>query len=125
MMPNRAWPGRSPKASRERAAHRIDSRIEAATVASSAGSAGHSSKHITMSDPRSRWISMLRSGVSMCFDPSRCEENRTPSSVSFRNCDSDITWNPPESVRIGCGQFMNLCRPPSRATRSAPGRSIR
>ena len=38
---------------------------------------------------------------------------------------SDITWKPPESVRIGIGQFMNLCRPPSAAMRSAPGRSIR
>ena len=39
--------------------------------------------------------------------------------------DSDITWKPPESVRIGSCQFMKLCRPPSAATRSAPGRSIR
>ena len=31
----------------------------------------------------------------------------------------------PESVRIGHGQFMNLCRPPRVATRSAPGRSIK
>ena len=36
-----------------------------------------------------------------------------------------MTWKPPESVRIGPGQFMNLCRPPSAATRSAPGFSIR
>ena len=38
---------------------------------------------------------------------------------------SDITWKPPESVRIGRGQFMNACSPPSAAMRSAPGRSIR
>ena len=68
---------------------------------------------------------MLRSGVSMCFDPSRCEEKRTPSSVSLRRGPSDMTWNPPESVRIGFCQFMKRCSPPSAATRSAEGRSIR
>jgi hypothetical protein len=36
-----------------------------------------------------------------------------------------ITWKPPESVRIGRCQFMKRCSPPSRAIRSAPGRSIR
>ena len=45
--------------------------------------------------------------------PSRCERKVTPFSSSLRSCDSDITWKPPESVRIGCGQFMNVCRPPS------------
>ena len=30
-----------------------------------------------------------------------------------------------ESVRIGRSQFMKRCSPPRRATRSAPGRSIR
>ena len=39
--------------------------------------------------------------------------------------ESDMTWKPPESVRIGSGQFMNLCKPPSAAMRSAPGRSMR
>ena len=32
---------------------------------------------------------------------------------------------PPESVKIGCGQFMNVCSPPSAAMRSAVGRSIK
>src|SRR5262245_11221456 len=36
-----------------------------------------------------------------------------------------MTWKPPESVRIGSGQFMNLCKPPSAAMRSAPGRNMR
>jgi hypothetical protein len=96
-----------------------------ATSSSLAGSAGHSSKHITMSEPRSFWISIDRSGLSMCLDPSTWERKVTPSSVSLRRSARLITWNPPESVRIGPDQFMNLCRPPSRATRSAPGRSIR
>ncbi len=57
--------------------------------------------------------------------PSRCERKVTPFSVSLRKDDSDITWKPPLSVRIGSGHCMKVCRPPSSATRSAPGRSIR
>ena len=49
----------------------------------------------------------------------------TPSSVSLRSAARENTWKPPLSVRIGYGQRMNLCRPPSRFTRSAPGRSMR
>ena len=57
--------------------------------------------------------------------PSRCERKVTPCSLSLRKGDSDITWKPPESVRIARGQFMKACKPPSAAMRSAPGRSIR
>ena len=96
-----------------------------ATRARSAGSAGHSSKAITMSDPSAAWIAMEASGVSMCFAPSMWEAKRTPSSVSVRRPERLITWKPPLSVRIGPSQFMKRCSPPSRATRSAPGRSIR
>ena len=91
MMPNSAWPGLSPKASRERCAQRIDRRMDFATSSCVAGSAGHSSKHITMSEPSSFWISIERSGDSMCFEPSICEEKRTPSSVSLRRPDRLIT----------------------------------
>ena len=45
--------------------------------------------------------------------------------VHQRSSAKDITWKPPESVRIACGHFMKACRPPSAAIRSAPGRSIR
>ena len=38
---------------------------------------------------------------------------------------NDTLGKPPESVKIGFGQFINLCRPPIFSTRSAPGRSIR
>ena len=78
-----------------------------------------------MSAPSRFWISIARSGDSATIAPSICERNVTPFSSSLRNADSDMTWKPPESVRIGCGQFMNVCRPPSAAMRSAPGRSIR
>ena len=57
--------------------------------------------------------------------PSRWERKVTPSSVTLRRSDSDITWKPPESVRIGSGQCMKACKPPIEAMRSAPGRSIR
>ncbi len=49
----------------------------------------------------------------------------TASSFTLAILDRDMTWKPPLSVRIGPSQRMNLCRPPRRATRSAPGRSIR
>ena len=78
-----------------------------------------------MSEPSSRWISMLRSGERWCIAPSTWLRKLTPSSLSLRSSARLITWNPPESVRIGRSQFMNRCSPPSRATRSAPGRSIR
>ncbi len=68
---------------------------------------------------------MLRSGESMCLEPSIWEAKRTPSSVSFLRSARLITWKPPESVRIGRSQFMKRCNPPSRAMRSAVGRSIR
>jgi hypothetical protein len=85
----------------------------------------HSSSTIEMSASRRHWISIERSGVSEISAPSMCERKTTPLSSSFRSWPSDITWKPPESVRIGPGQSMNLCKPPSLATRSAPGRSIR
>ena len=50
--------------------------------------AGHSSKHMTMSEPSSRWISMLLSGQrSMCREPSTWLWKVTPASVSFRKPD--------------------------------------
>ena len=94
--------------------------------ASSAGQATHSSSCMTMSEPsRSAWISMDRSGVSTCLEPLRWLEKVTASSLIFRMPERLITWKPPLSVRIGRSQRMNRCSPPSRATRSAPGRSIR
>ena len=78
-----------------------------------------------MSAPSSRCTSMARSGESSIVAPSTCERKVTPLSSTLRNRDSDITWKPPESVRIGYGQLMKACSPPSEAMRSAPGRSIR
>ena len=68
---------------------------------------------------------MLRSGERWCIAPSTWLRKLTPSSLSLRSSARLITWKPPESVRIGRSQFMKRCSPPSRATRSAPGRSIR
>jgi hypothetical protein len=78
-----------------------------------------------MSEPSSVWISTARSGVSSTRAPSRWERKVTPLSSTLRSSESDMTWKPPESVRIACGQFMKRCNPPSAAIRSAPGRSIR
>ena len=57
--------------------------------------------------------------------PSMWERKVTPGLGDLAQLRKDMTWKPPESVRIGRGQFMKRCRPPRRATRSAPGRSIR
>ena len=76
---------------RDRAAQRIDRRMLSSMAARSAGNAGHSSKHITMSDPSRRWSSIDRSGLSMCFEPSIWLLKVTPSSVSLRKPASDMT----------------------------------
>jgi hypothetical protein len=94
-------------------------------VSIGAGSAGHSSKHMVMVASSACWICVELSGVSRCLEPSICEANVTPSWSSLRSAPSDMTWNPPESVRIGPGQSMKRCRPPCARTRSAPGLSIR
>ena len=46
----------------------------------------------------SRWRAP---GVSSTMAPSRCERNVTPFSSTLRSSASDMTWKPPESVRIG------------------------
>ena len=51
----------------------------------------HSSNAITMSEPRSAWISIDRSGVSEWGEPSMWERKVTPSSLIFRRSASDIT----------------------------------
>ena len=79
-----------------------------------------------MSAPsRSAWICTERSGVSTWREPSMGLAKVAASSVTLVSLDRDMTWNPPESVRIGPLQPLKRCRPPRRWTRSAPGRSIR
>ncbi len=78
-----------------------------------------------MSEPSSRCTSIERSGDNSTMAPSMWDRKVTAFSLTLRSSDSDITWKPPESVRIGPFQPMNVCRPPSAAIRSAPGRSIR
>jgi hypothetical protein len=95
-MPNSAAPAAcSPpasNASRLRRAQRIDSSIEAAISARGRSVRGHSSNAMTMSEPSRRWISIERSGLSMCFEPSRWLRNSTPSSVSLRSSLRLMTW---------------------------------
>src|SRR3546814_6549732 len=65
-----AWLPPPSKASRERLAHRMELSIEAAASSCVAAFFVHSSKAMTMSESNSRWISIDRSEVSKCFDPS-------------------------------------------------------
>ena len=106
----------------------------------------HSSKAKMMSAPSWCWMLIEISGENRCIDPSRCDLNVTPSSstvasrflpgaMTSSDCmpatfiastflnptPSDITWNPPESVNVGPGQFMNAPRPPAASTISGPG----
>ena len=59
----------------------------------SAGNSMHSSNCIWMSDPSRHWISIERSGVSMCREPSRCDWNNAPSSVILRIFDRLMIMN--------------------------------
>ena len=110
---------------RHRAAQRIDSSIDVATASSVAGNGVHSSNAMVMVASSWSWIAVEISGVSRWALPSKCERKVTPSASIRRSPVSDMTWNPPESVRIGPGQSMKRCSPPSAATRAAPGRSIK
>ena len=78
-----------------------------------------------MSVPERRSGSRIARSGTAVRRPSRCERKVTPSSVILRSSASDMTWKPPESVRIGPFQPMNACSPPSSRTRSAPGRRFR
>ena len=73
-----------------------------------AGSATHSSSCMRMSESSRSWISIERSGVSRWAEPSRCDWKATPSSSILRSAASDMTWKPPESVRIGPGQWRSV-----------------
>lgn len=82
----------------------------------------HSSSAMMMSAPMMRWMSTTFSGVNMCGDPSMCERNMQPSSVSLRMEVRENTWNPPLSVRMGSACLANRCRPPAALSVSHPGR---
>ena len=121
-MPKIALPGCWPKASFDRSAHLSESRIARSASSCAHGSLTHSSNCIWMSDPRRRWTSIDRSGVSSCREPSICDWKTTPRSLSFRSLARLITWKPPESVRIGCGPVHE---PVQAAERGDPLRSGR
>ena len=54
-----------------------------------------------MSEPSSPWIAIERSGVRTWVVPSMCDWKVTPVSSIFLKDVRDMTWKPPESVRIG------------------------
>ena len=125
-MPNSMYPsGAVSNARLLRSAQRSESRIARSMSSRDAGKRTHSSICMAMSAPSSRCTSIERSGDNSTFMPSMCERNVTARSLTLRRSDSDITWKPPESVSIGPFQPVKVCRPPSAAMRSAPGRSIR
>ena len=100
-------------------------RIARSTSASDAGSLMHSSSCIAMSAPSRFWISTARSGESSNIAPSRCERKVTPCSLTFRRRRERHHLIAAGIGEVGCGQPMKVCKPPSAAMRSAPGRSIR
>ena len=61
----------------------------------------------------------------MCREPSMCDWNVHPSSLSLRIPVSEKTWNPPESVSMGRSHPLNPCRPPAFRRMSRPGRRYR
>ena len=90
--PEQPLVGRAVCASRLRRAQRVVRAVASSTASRGAGCGGHSSKAMTMSAPRFIWISIERSGVSRCGDPSRWLWKRTPSSVRRRSLARLKTW---------------------------------
>ena len=88
---------------RERRAQRCVRSI--ASLWYSYGSVGavHSSKAKNMSAPRACWISMERSGVNRCREPSKCEVNVTPSSSMTANCPCWL-WTLSSYTAIPCSR---------------------
>ena len=112
----------APKAAFERSAQRSDSRI-ARSISSARRRAARRIRRAACGC-RNRAAPGSRASApasARWAEPSMCERKVTPFSSSLRSAASDITWKPPESVRIGHGQLAKACRPPSAATRSAPG----
>src|SRR6476659_6163470 len=123
-IPNSAWSGRE-WASSDRSAQRCVRSVASATTARGDDGVTGWSNATATSDPSASWTAIACSGVKRWSDPSRWLRNVAPSSSMTRRSPSETTWNPPESVRIGRSQAMNLCSPPSRAIRSWPGRRYR
>ena len=69
------------------------------------------------------WIFMEISGERKSLSPLIGLLKVQPSSVSLRMSDSENTWKPPESVKIGLFQPIKSCRPPNCSMTSRPGRS--
>ena len=129
-MPNKAWSSRrwcdATHRSSQRTVRSIARSRRAVEVGADASTlGGQSSNAMMMSAPSSFCTCIDRSGVSSTSEPSMIERNTTPSSLMRLRSDIENTWYPPLSVRIGPSQRMNRCSPPSAATVSLPGLSIR
>ena len=76
-----------------------------------------------------RWLKKVTPSSSTCARrvfPSAMTSSPTSPLVSIAStflkpAPRLITWNPPESVKVGPGQFMKHPRPPASSTRSEPG----
>ncbi len=123
-IPKSAWSSREWAAS-DRSAQRCVRAVASATTSRGEDGVTGWSKATAMSAPSASWTSIACSGVKRWIDPSRWLRNVTPPSSTTRRSPSETTWKPPESVRIGRSQLMNLCRPPSVRMRSWPGRRYR
>ena len=123
-MPNRALGFlRSSKAFLLRSAQRrlICSDFSACSRVASPGV--HSSSCMAMSELSTVWIFMEISGERKSLSPLIGLLKVQPSSVSLRMSDSENTWKPPESVKIGLFQPIKSCRPLNCSMTSKPGRS--
>ena len=79
--------------------------------------------HLVIAEAPARHIySAGQGGENARGEPSMCDLNSTPSSVTLRRLLRLKTWNPPESVNMGRFQLMKVCTPPMRAINSCPGR---
>ena len=124
MIPKSAWSVRV-CASSDRMAQRCVRRIASST--SRRGELGKTgwSNATAMSGPSAICTPMECSGVNRCVVPSRWLLKVTPPSSITRSSPRLTTWKPPESVRMGLSQPMNVCSPPRRWIRSWPGRRYR
>ena len=108
-----------------RSSHLVVRATEFSTYLRSATLDGHSSNAMAMVEPKLDWICMLSSGPMKILRPSMWELKYTPSSLIFLILARENTWKPPESVKIGRSQFMNLWSPPNSLISLSPVRTCR
>jgi hypothetical protein len=80
---------------RQRSAQRMERRIDEGASSTVAGKLVHSSNDMVMSESSRRWISIERSGVRRCCEPSYGRAEGDAVSIELAQLLSDITWKPP------------------------------